>query len=371
MTKFSLKLLGFMKFAFVLIFLSLLSLNCKENKESIKPRYRDITEAVYSTVVVEPDNLYEAFPSIGGLIENAYVQVGDTVQINSLLFKIRNPTSDIETENAQLRYEITKEAFNGNSNIFTELDRSINTLKMKMKNDSINYTKQSKLWDLNIGSEQEYESRKLSYEISKNEYDIMLIDYKRKKLELSKNTAVANNVFKSNKITKKEYTIRSKMDGIVYDIYKEIGESVSQQTPIGLIGSANDYIIKLLIDEIDIASISIGQKAIIKLDAMPLKVYEATITKIYPTKDLRSQTFMVEAEFITKPATLYNGLSGEANIIMSQRQRVLTVPSEYITVDNKLNTDNGYIAITRGTTSLTYSEIIGDIDTNTVIYKLQ
>ncbi len=360
-----------MKLVSVLICFQFLFLSCSQKSEGIKPIYRDITEAVYSTVVVEPQDLYEVFPSVSGLIDFAYVKIGDTVQNNTLLLKIRNPMTAIETENAQLRYQITQEAYSGKSNVFNELDKSINSAKMKMKNDSINYKKQSKLWNLNIGSEQEYEARKLAYDVSRNEYDRMINDYDRKKQEYLKNTRVANNTYKGNQINTKEFEIRSRIEGVIYDIYKEIGESVSPQTPIALLGSMDKYILKLLIDEIDITKVFIGQKAVISLDAVPDKTYEARVSKIFPTKDLRSQTFTVEAEFITKPYILYNGLSGEANIILSERKKVLTVPTEFITVDDKLKLKNGYIEIKKGVKSILYTEIIGDIDTNTVIYKLQ
>ena len=111
------------------------------------------------------------------------------------------------------------------------------------------------------------------------------------------------------------------------------------------------------------------QKIILTLDAYKKQAFEAKITKIYPAKDERNQTFKIEGKFTTTPKKLYPGLTGEANIIIAKRDNVLTIPNEYISAEGMVNTDDGPTAITIGLQSMKETEILSGIDSSTVIYK--
>ena len=57
---------------------------------------------------------------------------------------------------------------------------------------------------------------------------------------------------------------------------------------------------------------------------MPIwSVFAGKVSKIYPKKDERNQTFKVEAYLLTTPKTLYPGFSGEANIIIAEKRTYL------------------------------------------------
>jgi len=123
--------------------------------------------------------------------------------------------------------------------------------------------------------------------------------------------------------------------------------------------------------EVDIIRISKQQQVIINLDAYQDQVFTGKVTKIYPKKDERNQTFKVEATFDTPPKTLYPGLSGEANIIIAKKENVLTIPKNYINNDNKVKTENGFVQVVIGLQNLEFVEILSGITKETYIYKLE
>jgi multidrug efflux pump subunit AcrA (membrane-fusion protein) len=160
------------------------------------------------------------------------------------------------------------------------------------------------------------------------------------------------------------------MNGKVYAVSCETGELVSTQQVFALIGERDEFIIELMIDEVDIARVQLNQKVVLSLDAYAGRVFEATISKIYPTKEERTQTFRVEATFETKPENLYNGLSGEANIIVSEAESVMTIPLEYLSDDGTVKTKSGEeLRVETGRQNMELVEITSGIDTNTVIVK--
>ena len=124
-----------------------------------------------------------------------------------------------------------------------------------------------------------------------------------------------------------------------------------------------------MIDEVDIVNVKIGQQTIVTLDAYKGKTFDAVITKIYPNKDIKTQTFKVEAKLLQSPGNLFAGLSGEANIVISQKKNTMTIPIEYLIDGQKVLTEQGEVNVKTGLSNLKEVEILSGLDTNTVILK--
>jgi multidrug efflux pump subunit AcrA (membrane-fusion protein) len=159
------------------------------------------------------------------------------------------------------------------------------------------------------------------------------------------------------------------MNGKVYALYKEPGELVNSMEPLASIGSATSFIIEMLIDEVDIVKISENQEVMLVLDAYNESVFKAKVFKIYPKKDERNQTFLVEAIFEDSPKVLYPGLSGEANIIIRKKDNALTIPKAYVIDGDKVKTDDGLTTITTGLQNMEYIEVLSGINKDTYIYN--
>ena len=152
-------------------------------------------------------------------------------------------------------------------------------------------------------------------------------------------------------------------------MYKEPGEIVTTMEPLAAIGSATNFIIEMLVDEVDIVQINEAQDVLVNLDAYQDEVFKGKVSKIYPQKDERNQTFKVEAVFENPPKILYPGLSGEANIVVATKNKVLTIPKAYIIDGDKVKTDDGIITISTGLQNMEYIEVLSGISKNTYIYK--
>jgi multidrug efflux pump subunit AcrA (membrane-fusion protein) len=170
-------------------------------------------------------------------------------------------------------------------------------------------------------------------------------------------------------IATEDFTVQSKINGKLYALYKNPGEIINTMEPIAAIGSANDFVIEMLVDEVDIVKLKIGQTALITLDAYGSEVYSAIINKIYPRKDERSQTFKIEAVFLDPPNVLYPGLAGEGNIIVSQKDNALTIPKAYLIGENQVRTEAGIVDIVTGIQDMERVEIRSGVDAETFLLK--
>ncbi len=328
-----------------------------------------LTESVYASATVQPDSLYQAYSIVIGILDKTWVEEGDKVKKGDPILQITNTSPELNAENAKLSLQLARENYNGRAAVLTSIQDEIHAATLKFTNDSVNYYRQKNLWDQNIGSKVEYDNRKLNYELSRNNLDLLKRKYRQTKNELETQLKQSENNYRTSLTTSEDFTIKSKINGTVYAIYKNPGEIVNTQQPVASIGKSEDFIIELLVDEVDIVKLKTGQQVFLTLDSYNSEVFEATLDKIYPRKDERSQTFKVEALFKDPPSTLYPGLSGEGNIVISKKEQTLTIPKEYLIDASKVLTDDGEIEVTLGLQNLDRVEILNGIDENTAIYK--
>ncbi|MCA0154111.1 efflux RND transporter periplasmic adaptor subunit [Winogradskyella vincentii] len=357
-----------MRLYYLVLFL-ILFFDCSNNKEHTTATKNSITESVYASVTVQPDSLYQVHSIVSGILQENLVEEGDIVIKNQPLLQIINNSPKLNAQNNRLAADLAYQNYKGEATILNDIRNEIEAAKLKFKDDSINYFRQSNLWKQNIGSKAQYDTKKLNYELSKNSLKLLKDKFKRTENELKVLLKQAENNYETSLINTKDFTIKSKIDGKLYALYKEPGEIVNTQEPLASIGSRNNFIIEMLIDEVDIISITLGQKVLVTLDAYNNTVFDASITKIYPKKDVRNQTFLVEAIFTEVPERLYPGLSGEANIIIAKHDNVLTIPKSYLIDNDKVSTEDGLKTVELGLQSMEFAEIKSGISENTIIYK--
>lgn len=359
-----------MKQILTYLLLATILISCGEDKETIKPIIQNLTESVYASVTVQPEGLYEVYASASGIIRKIYLQEGDTIIKDQLLAEVTSDLSKLNEENAQLNLDLARKKYKGGSNILDRLKNELEANQEQLSQDSINYYRQKRLIDKGVGVKADLEAKKLKYDLSSKQKAILKGKYEETKVELRSNYKQSKNAVEKALSNLSDFSIKSKIDGMVYSLMKEEGELITQQVPIAKIGQRNSFIIEMRIDEVDIASVTQNQKVIISLDAYKGKTFEAIISKIYPVKDEKTQTFKVEAIFSSPPDALYAGLSGEANIIISQKGNVMTIPLEYLTEEGKVITENGEVEVKTGMRNIERVEIESSkIDTSTKIIK--
>ena len=347
----------------------LLFVSCGTNREKLLPTQTAITESVYSSVTVQPDSLYQAYAAVAGILDRNLVEEGDAVAKGDPILQIINNAPKLNTENARLALQLAQENYNGSSAILSSIEDEINAATLSFKNDSINYFRQKNLWEKNIGSKVEFDNRKLAYELSGNNLRLLKSRYQRTKNELQTQLQQARNNYQTSQIATKDFTVTSKINGKVYALFKEPGEIVTTMEPLAAVGSADIFVVEMLVDEVDIVKLRTGQQVLITLDAYGNAVFEAEVSKIYPRKDERSQTFTVEALFKQPPEKLYPGLAGEGNIIIAQRDSALVIPKTYLIDGDRVLTEDGPVTVTLGLQNLDQVEILEGITAETYLLK--
>ncbi len=346
-----------------------LLVSCRSNEEKIYPRETGITESVYSSVTIQPDSLYQAFAIVNGIVDRNLVEEGDLVKKGDVVVQIINSSPKLNSENARAALELARKNYQGSAGVLQSIKEELEAARLKFLDDSLNFTRQKRLWEQGIGSKATLEAKQLNFELSSSNLDLLQNKYSRTRNELKTQLKQAENNFHLAQINTTDFAVKSQITGKVYAMLKNPGEVVTTAQPLASIGKENDFVIEMLVDEVDIVKVKTGQAVLLTLDAYKGDVFEATVSKIFPQKDERNQTFLVEALFNRPPHVLYPGLSGEANIIIAKKENALVIPRNYLIGQDRVKTQDGTVQVMTGLQNFDSVEIRKGITAKTLIYK--
>jgi len=187
------------------------------------------------------------------------------------------------------------------------------------QNARSNFQRMDTLYKLNSISEQQYEAAKTQYEVSKASYEF-----------LNKNT-----------------TLVSPINGIVTGKYFESGElySGSPNTDAGkaaivTLMQINPMKINMNISETYYTMTRKGMKATITVDIFPGRKFSGEISRVYPTIDSDTRTFLVEIIIHNNDEVLRPGMFARVSLDLG-KAKVLLLPA--ITVLKQEGTNDRYI----------------------------
>lgn len=101
--------------------------------------------------------------------------------------------------------------------------------------------------------------------------------------------------------TLENFRITSLVSGRVLGKYRNVGELVTVQQPVLLLGRGDQRYLDIYCDVADAHRLRIGATVLYTLDAYPDSIFTATVTTIYPAIDAATQSIHVEARCTTAP----------------------------------------------------------------------
>ncbi|GAB2601091.1 efflux RND transporter periplasmic adaptor subunit [Spirosoma areae] len=314
---------------FILLLFSVFTA-CKRGTDGTSPTYRELTEAVYASGNVYPRNEYTITADANGVLQQRFVNEGDSIHRNQLLFVLESATEDARQQAAANAYRLSRSNLGANSPVLAEQEAQVRNARTRLANDSINYNRFHDLYGQNATSRAELERAELNYTLSRNNLRAQVNTLQRNRNQIRLDVENNRSQLVSSQVAGRNTRIRSFVDGKVYEVFKEPGEVVRPGEQLALVGSSRKLYAQLAVDESDFGRLRIGQAVVLKADVYPNKVFNARVSKIYPKLNRTDQSFRVDAEFVGERPESYYGLTVEANIIISQNKHVLTIPKSYV-----------------------------------------
>jgi macrolide-specific efflux system membrane fusion protein len=165
---------------------------------------------------------------------------------------------------------------------------------------------------------------------------IALLDAARSKLEdaQKKGDSAAINEAKASQVIAdnayKKVPLTNSISGQVISRSCEPGQNVTTQTVLFVI--SDRLVASVQVDEADIGKITLGQDAIIVLDAFPSESVPAKVTKISHEGEVVSDVviYTVMVEPLNVPARWASGMTANVSFLVINKQNVLTLPNSVL-----------------------------------------
>jgi membrane fusion protein, multidrug efflux system len=122
------------------------------------------------------------------------------------------------------------------------------------------------------------------------------------------------------------YVLRAPMSGVVLRQDGEVGEVAEPGTVLFWVGEPKPLLVEADVNEEDIPRVVVGQRAVLKADAFPDRVLEATVDSITPKGDPVAKTYRVRLA-LPDTTPLRIGMTVEVNVIVQVSSNALLIPT--------------------------------------------
>lgn len=354
------------KISFILLLL--LSTSCAKKIIEDKPVRKNITETVFASGVLVPDNQYNLTSLSDGYIIKLDFEEGDMVKKGNLLAVIENEQSNINAKSSKQLLSIATSNASSNSPALKQINTNIEMAKQKIKQDERQVERYKNLFEVNSIPKLEYENSLLALENSKTNLASLQENYLLIKQQADQQLIIQKSQSELSDSVENNNKIIAVIDGKVYKKKKQLGDLAKKGDVIAVIGNPNKIYALLSVDESNISKIKLKQKVIIQLNTNKTKTYNGVVSQIYPAFDEQTQSFYCKIEFIDKLDFKISGTQLQGNIIIGNRKNVLVIPQNFLNYGNKVKVkDIGEIKVETGFISNDFVEIKKGLNENSII----
>ena len=121
----------------------------------------------------------------------------------------------------------------------------------------------------------------------------------------------------------------------------EVGAYVTPGGPIVTLTDLSTLWVNFTLPEQVVSKIHVGQKAHVRADAYPDRVFEATVTAIEPQISVQTRTLLVQATLDNADHALLPGMFAKAEVVLPETPNVVVVPET--AVDYSLYGDSVFV----------------------------
>jgi len=304
----------------------------------------DIADSIMASGNLVFNTQVQLRSEVTGRVDKIFVQEGQGVKQGDMLMRLDTTAFESEVTRSKAILRATEIEIKHNKTRLANLERQLK--------------RQKDLYDVGLGNQESYENIESARDLAKIDIESRIESY---------NQAQASLQIAQDRLSKSVF--RAPMSGLLASVNIKEGETVIAGTTniIGsdlmLVADPSAILAELRVDETDIASIKLNQKANIYAAAYPNKPFSGTVINIGTSAKNQAGSqglsFKVKVLLDTTERQLYAGMSCRAEIATSIAENGLKLPIEAIQKGDdktfvwRLNSDNtvSKIAVTVGISS--------------------
>lgn len=352
----------------LLLIAALLATGCGRQTTATQPVRKDITETIFASGTLEPEDKYHLTAQTDGYLVALYFDEGDTVHPGQILAVIENQPNNISAQSAAELFDIAAYNISPEAPALKQATLNIQLAKEKAQQDSLQAARYEKLMQSHSVSKLEWETAQLAHKSSQTALQAAWQNFQLLQQQAEQQLIMQRAQSRVNSVMSGNNAIKAILGGRVYKRHKQLGDYVKKADVIAMIGNAHELYAELSIDESNIAKIKIGQQAVIQLNIVKEKVYHGEVAAIDPAFDEAAQSFACKVRFTENLDFKISGTQLQANIILGSKQNVLVIPKKYLGYGNKVSLQNGErVIVSTGFVSNEWVEILAGLDEHATI----
>jgi HlyD family secretion protein len=333
---------------------------------------QDLVATVTASGEIKPKNYINLGANTIGPapITEIMVKEGDRVHKGEVVAKMQSvqANADVVAQDASIATSLSDSAaqeanLKSQADGVTTAQATLEKSRAELDRTKANYDRSLELYKEKLLAKQDFDQKKAEYDTAvaaMGESEARLAQAKAQEAQARQQLASAQKRVAQQqagldryKDILSQYYVRAPLDGIVTNLPVRTGETVvpgvqnSAASTIMTVADMSLITAEVKVDETDIVSVALGQKAEVTIDAMPNRTFHGHVTEIGNTAILRSsgvaasqsntsdqeaKDFKVVIALDDPPDDIRPGLSCTGKITTATRQQVLTVPIQALTV---------------------------------------
>ena len=321
-----------------------------------KAQRQDLSSIVSASGEIKPKTYVNIGANAFGKITHLYVKEGDRVRKGQLLAQLENVQSaaDVAATKASLEASRT-DALAAEANLNTA-KADLNRAKTDVERMRLDWDRAEGLYKAELIAKAEYETRKANWQSAEAglaQAEARVAQAKAQLDSAGRHVAQTNASLTRASDVLQKTVYAAPYNGMITNLPVREGETVVigiQNAPGSTLMTLADMSVitaEVKVDETDIVNVRLGQPAEVTIDAIPKKVFHATVSEIGNNAIVRStgvatsqqasasqeaKDFKVVVTLQDPPEDLRPGLSTTAKITTATRSNVVTIPIQALTI---------------------------------------
>jgi HlyD family secretion protein len=324
-----------------------------------KAVHQDLASIVSASGEIKPKTYVNIGANAFGKITRLYVKEGDQVRKGQLLAQLENVQSSADVNATQASLEAAQtDAVAATAGLNTST-ADLNRAQSDFERAQLDWTRAQGLYKASLIAKSEYDSQKAAWQTAKAglaQAHARVAQAKAQQESAERHIAQnrANLTHAADVLRKTTYV--APFSGTITNLPVREGETVVigiQNSPGSTLMTLADMSVitaEVRVDETDIVNVRLGQPAEVSIDAIPKKVFKATVTEIGDNAIVRStgvstsqttsasqeaKDFKVVVTLQDPPPNLRPGLSATAKVTTATRAGALSIPIQALTVRSR------------------------------------
>jgi RND family efflux transporter MFP subunit len=293
---------------------------------TVAPLKQDLDIRLTYTADITPNQSVNLFSRVNGYIAKIYVDKGDLVKVNQLL---------IEIDHSDYRHAVDQAKAN-----LAAAKARVSQQDASVRNTILTLNRMQALIKDQFVSQQDLDNAQVAYDAAAAALDSLRAQVQQMEVALAQ--AETNLAYSY---------IRAPFAGYVAERNLDLGSYVSgttagtSTTSRGILTLHEIQTVRILIEvvEKDVPLIQIGQKAEVRAEAYPNRIFEGTVTRIVQALNRATRTMTIEVDLPNKDHVLKGGMFARVEVLVGAHRNAIQIPLDAV---SRLE-DSQYVYIVR------------------------